>query len=383
MIWADPSITNTTTPLAIALDIPFHAVVSSTNHTSWICKQGFYKTMPANPLLSTCKKCSSFGSSNCSQDSRPVECTPLRDAACEVCPALPSGWIYTPNVHDCKTKQCDAGYFNKSSIDCLPCPFGSYCQNGIATECGKGLITFTQATVSPLQCVAIEFDAVQQIQITLFFTIQYDSSFLSSFTFCPKREQVISSWMQYGRLLECSTVQGANSDNLNEFQINCVIFSSKAFFRQFIVWLYEAIEIQNDWMKDFIGKCISQEQGKIITSWYIRILDMPTDTMYASLFNSNSSTVSLGSSISIENSLLNNKTINPSSYAPRLYRIIPKWGKSGQDIATLVFVLCALGSAMCISIFLLISGAILRLRKGWKLKAMHELQTTQIKNTLL
>lgn len=406
-----------------AWGVPFHAVplnvLSSSssnpsNHTTWICNQGFYKTAPPNPVLSTCKKCLIVSQENCSHSSKLRECTPLWDAACEECPALPSYWIYTPNMHDCKTKQCNSGYFNHSSpsnsnssttsktslsatpqaalgqkeIDCWPCPFGSYCQNSIARECGTGLITFTQGSTNPLQCVPSTFESVQQVQITIFFTVQSDSNVLL-FAFCPHKDKVVSTWLQYGRVIECSSSQGANEDNVGEFQIDCILFSTQTFLQQFLVWLYNEVEIRGDWMKGFVRDCISQEQEKIITSWYIRILDMPTNPIYASLFSGNSTffTDNNNNSSSSSNEILNQK-INQTdtlfnTFAPRLFRIVAKWGTRGRDIVNFVLVLIFLSSAMCISIFFLITGIILRMRKGWKLRSVHEVQLMQIKKQLL
>lgn len=358
---------SSTITTSVDTNIPFHA--TAINDGSWVCKQGFFKTKPQNPLLATCRRCSLVSIDDCPANSFFIECTPLHDAGCQICPTptnnnnlLPHAWTYTPEKHDCVTMQCKNGFFNDSnSITCLPCPIGSYCLSGAQIQCGENLTTLSQEESSPLACAPTHRDAAWQIQITFYFSLQVsDSTYV--FSYCPQIKDLVLEWLLFGKLIECS---GSKKEDVSlDGEINCIIIIARRFTTDYIQWLYKEIVSRSMQLMAFTRQCIAINDKDKITGWDARIQSMEPETVYY-FFPSNRNTTMqmINSSTSDVNSLVM-MTVPPAEYPQITSKMSSLWGSFGHDIALFTLSITLFIFSLCVSIFFLLTGIILRYRRN-------------------
>jgi hypothetical protein len=369
-------------------ELPLHAtLLHNNNHNaSWVCNSGFFKTFPADLHLSTCKRCTPLNASQCSRDSFFVACGPERDAHCGQCNPLPQGWEYTPNIHDCQSRQCALGYFvttpdasTPTSVACTPCPVGSFCDNHVSKEdCGEGLSTLREEESSPLSCIPMQPSLMQEIHVTLTFSIP---SLSANHVFCPRINDLLSTWLLFGRLVECTVTrhQASGAD------IDCIILIAERYIQEYLLWLYSMLEMQEGWMKSFLLSCV-QKQDASMASWDIKVSDLPARSnpllYYYTLPNSSAyylvNNVSKGSSSTVN--LQQNRTglVAP----PHIFHHALHWGNHAHDVAHFILAAAILGCSTCLAIAIMISGIIIRNRKQRKIKQILVEQAVLIKSQL-
>ena len=137
----------------IAPSRPLHSTPLSSAAGSWKCNQGYFRTVPTTTVggaAATCRKCTT-SAAGCNLGWGLVPCTDMADTSCVPCPVLQLGKIYTQANGNCNSVGCAAGY---TGAQCLPCPKGSYCIQGIqAQECGVNCTTLAMGASSPLDCI--------------------------------------------------------------------------------------------------------------------------------------------------------------------------------------------------------------------------------------
>jgi hypothetical protein len=341
-------------------DIPYHATPINALG-EWECNVGYYKTLPKNLLYSTCRKCSEITWADCPDDTSFDPCTPIHDATCVKCPPLPDTQVYTPNTHDCLLKRCQNGFYNtSSSLDCTPCPLHSYCFDGGRSECGDRLITLAPQETSPLNCIPLQDTDTWQIQLTFFFSIQSYSNEIISF--CMYKREMMSAWLKYGNLIECSgnTIKNGDYDG----EINCVILTTKRYAIDYMQWLDNEIEINRDLIVGFIQYCIEHDD---ISAFNIRILSNEPDSIYLNKNNT------------VRHSSMDDMVIAPPLESPEFNKIIGKKHWNNGSVATFVFTVSLLSVSICFSISLLITGICLRIRKKENQKNIFLHQKSKIK----
>jgi hypothetical protein len=328
-----------------SVELPFHA--TPLEDGSWECNSGFFRTFPSNPSLATCKRCSFFNQTVCPIDSRFENCTSLTDSVCQKCPILPNHWVYIPDKHDCASKKCNYGfYFSNDTTQCLPCPMNSYCFDSTLYHCGENLTTLTSEQSSVFECIPANQNLAWQIQITFFFSLVNSDDVHS----CPKKRDILSSWLRYGRLIDC---EEASQEEGYNGGVNCILIIAKPYATEYMQWLNAEIINRKEQLISFMQKCIGD---RAISHWDVRILAMEPLTIYYSGGNSimnnknniSSDTFSIASPLDVP-------TIQSSIYS--------FWGAQGQDIAFFLLAVSILSFSTCISISLLVAGFIIRWRR--------------------
>lgn len=344
------------------VELPFHANYLNGSTSEWECNQGYFKTYPTNPMLSTCKKCSPFNETSCPSDTAFIKCTHLHDSKCSSCKPLidNDAWIYSPQTHDCSSVECNAGYFNDSG-SCSPCPIGSYCVRGLRSRCGNELTTFSIKTSSSLGCTPTVISAAWQIQIIFYFDTL---SSINKIDFCssPKND-LIAVWLRYGRLVDCVGMQvGDETTFLESYtaQISCRILVSKQYTAEYMVWLTDEVEKHKPTIVAELQKCINSAD---ISSWEVQILTLSPDTFYYNLTSSSSQEV--------------NEVLPPPRDSPN-FAVIGSGFFKGQDIAIFVFSMSILTCSISLSICFIITGFILRFRRKNQRSTTHANQMAQI-----
>ena len=340
----------TATSLRIA-EKPFHATFL--NESAWECNSGFYRTIPAKSWLATCKKCLPLNSTDCSDNSYLLKCSPYNDAECMPCPLLFNFLTYTPNKHDCNTTQCKDGYYQDISSLCVPCTSGSYCFGGQRFACGEDLITLSEQETSQFGCVPTKSSSAWQIQITFYFSLM-DTGW-ATLNFCLHKKEIFAGWLHYGRLIDCNGQKTSLTDEYDG-EMSCIILIAKEYTDDYIQWLDTEIQLQKSQMIKFTQECIANRE---ISYWNTRIVPMEPETAYYYRGNTSNNTL---------NNALSYDIGSPKEYPDITTTIRYYWGAKGQDIANFVFAITLLIFSTCISIFLLITGFIIRCRKKKNLK---------------
>lgn len=365
-------------------ELPLHATLLP--NASWVCHIGFFKTFPANPHLSTCKRCSPLNASHCPRDTFFAACGPVLDAYCGQCDSLPQGWEYTPNIHDCQSKQCALGFFvttpdasSPTSVACTPCPLGSFCDNHVSKEyCGEGLSTLRKEESTPLSCIPMQPSSMQEIHVTLTFSIP---SLSVNHPFCPRINDLLSTWLLFGRLMDCVVTQHQASGA----DINCIILIAKQYTQEYLVWLYSMLESREGWMKSFLLSCV-QKQDASMAFWDIKLSDFPARSNPLLYYYSipNSSAYYLVNNVSNKNSSTVNLQQNRSGLEgpPHIFHHALHWGNRAQDVAHFILAASILGCSTCLAIAIMISGIIIRIRKQRKIKQNLVEQSILIKSQL-
>jgi hypothetical protein len=330
-------------------ELPFHATLLANG--SWKCNSGFFRTVPTNPSLATCKRCSFFNQSMCPPDTRFENCTTLQDSSCQNCAILPNAWVYIPEKHDCMSKKCNSGFYaNNDTSQCLSCPMGSYCFNNTLNHCGENLTTLTVEQSSAFECVPKNKNLAWQIQITFFFSLVNSESVHSDLQFCSKRKDILSSWIRYGRLIDCEGVLDEGYDG----GVNCILLIAKPYATEYMQWLNAELINRKEQLIGFMQKCIGD---RVISIWNVRILAMePLSIYYTGGGDSNNNNNNISGDTFSVASPLDVPDIHPSIYN--------FWGAQGQDIAFFLLAVGILTFSTCISISLLMVGFILQWRRG-------------------
>lgn len=352
------------------VELPFHATYINATTSTWRCNAGFFKTVPKDPLLATCKRCSSniLNATSCPADTAFIPCTPFQDAGCLPCdPLLTDAWIYAADRHDCSTKECNNGFYNDTA-SCLPCSIGSYCVKGERRACGENLTTLSTQESSPLSCIPSNKDAAWQIQVTFYFlTLTLDSS-RENLAFCPLKTALISGWLTYGKLVDCTAATQADDDDifLTSFdgKMNCIVITTKKYADEYLQWLDQEIEERNTQLIEFTQGCIQRND---IASWTLHLSSNPPD-----YFSSN-----ISSSL---NMLYSNKA--PMDVPQLASSLHVHWGNSGHDVVIFVTAITIMICGICVSICLLITGFVLRFRRRKQRNTTHKIQMFFFKNTL-
>lgn len=177
--------------------------------------------------------------------------------------------------------------------------------------------------------------------------------------FCSTKNTLLSRWLSYGRLIDCTATKGPNSGDMV-----CIILIAKRFTAPYLAWFYKEITIQTQWMKTFLVGCIQQPEA-VISAWDISVSDKASgDSLMMYTITENSTAKKRGNT------------------SVALIKTGPPWGSQSQDVAFFLFTVIMLGSAMCMSIALLMVGIILRIRKRRGITTMLESQVAMIKNRL-
>lgn len=332
-----------------SVELPFHA--TPLEDGAWECNSGFFRTVPSNPLLATCKRCSFFNQSMCPIDSSFVNCTSLTDSACQKCATLPNHWVYIPDKHDCMSKRCKSGfYFSNDTTQCLSCPVNSYCFDSTQYHCGENLTTITLEQSSVFECIPSNQNLAWQIQITFFFSSVNSESVYTDVQLCSKKRDILTSWLRYGRLIDC---EEASQEEGYDGGVNCILLIAKPYATEYMQWLNAEIINRKEQLISFMQKCISD---RAISNWNVRILAMEPLSIYYSGGNSNMNNKNnISSDTFYIASPLDVPAIQTSIYN--------FWGAQGQDIAFFLLAFSILTFSTCISICLLVVGFILQWRR--------------------
>lgn len=338
--------------LSESAELPFHA--TPRGNGSWECNTGFFRTTPINPLSATCKRCSFFNQTVCPSETAFSNCTSLADSVCKPCGTLPNAWVYIPDKHDCESKKCKNGFYaSNDTTQCLSCPVGSYCFNSTQYLCGDNLTTLSVEESNVFECIPSEKKAAWQIQITFFFSL-LDTVQNNDVQFCLRKKDLLSTWLRYGRLIDCEGVQGEDYDG----GVNCIIVIAKTYATEYMQWLNAEIINRQEQLIAFMQKCIGD---RAISLWNVRILAMePLSIYYSGGGTSFNNTIS-GEAFAVASPL------DVPDIRSSIYNL---WGGHGQDIAFFLIAVTILTFSTCISITLLITGFILKWRRGRRITGM-------------
>jgi hypothetical protein len=349
-------------------ELPYHAFKK--NNETWECNSGFYKTSPKISFLSTCKRCSSINTTQCPNNALLVPCTLNNDAFCSQCDDLPTTRVYTPNTHDCLTIRCHDGFFNDSlSSECISCPMGSYCLNGEKKECGDRHVTLSVEEISPLSCIPLQKNDTWQIQLTFFFSLRYLSLSTETISFCPYKREMVSAWLKYGKIIEC--IGKIASTNEYDGEIKCVILTSRLYTIDYMQWLDNEFNTRLALIYQFLQFCLQRND---IYSLNIRLLSSASNMLYDT--NTSSQNKSQITSDDI--------VVHPPIHTPELSISNKKiWGSVGSDIGVYIFSVTILFCSICMSVIIISTGFILRIRKNEIKNKIHLNQKTLIRGILL
>jgi hypothetical protein len=352
---------------AIGAELPFHATY---NDSTWKCNQGFFRTTPSDSRLATCKRCSSniLNASHCPSDTAFIECTPLRDAECLPCGPLPSNaWVYAPDRHDCRTIECNEGYFNNTLASpsvCSPCASGSYCSKGERKLCGDNLTTLSTEEASPLGCIPEKIEAAWQFQLIFYFSLTVSQE--SAIAFCATPKDLISGWLNYGKLIDCTGSSSQTDDNMAYYDgmIKCILITSQRYAEEHMNWLYTETERRKSQLIKFAQTCIERDD---ISSWTVYIAGSRPDFFLTNVSNA------------VDGKSSARVPIDAPEFTTRFHVY---WGGDGHDIAAFVTAIAVLTSGLCASIGLLAVGIVLRFRRKRLRNATHTMQMSYVRGLL-
>lgn len=330
--------------------MPYHALAgaakpgqSQSACPEWTCLPGFFRTAPAVPDLATCKPCSIRA---CEAGLRLVACTPLADAACVPCDAQPP-----PNSHflqaGCNATVCDDGWYSGPQQQwCAVCPMGSFCSNGVQTQCGVNTITPDSGASSILDCIPSNpaSDGVGLI-------VSIDYSMLNPTqqraAACGKL-QTVMAWLQYGMLLGCQASE-RDISGLNGVVL-CSVITSKAAAAggAYVTWLADRLAAMGPVMQAALSTCFLSPDLVISDS---SITAQPVSDMlraYA-IFEQG---VEQGESIYFA----------APQQPPALAFDAIKWGQQPQDAVAVLAAVGILGTTMPIALAMLVASICARRR---------------------
>jgi hypothetical protein len=304
-------------PMAAATRPPFHSIATA---SGWVCKDGFFRTLPLDPALATCRRCNNLTEADCAQDTeRFIPCSATANARCAPCLGSPP--INMAFTNHCASVRCTPGYYYYNQSNCQPCPKGSVCDGEAASPCGPLLTTLAPGATSPLQCMPLP-DAPQEQQlflIDLLLSVQTEGLTGG----CATLFQAVLTWLTYGALLDCQLGLANYSTGIAGLQ--CVVLSSRQYAPLYIQWLGPRLQSQREWIQSFLQVC----------------LDRPGLTL-AEL----SATISTVTAVAPATPLP-----NASSYVkpPLLSYDARRWGTAPADIVAALVGFVLLAAALCLS----------------------------------
>ena len=300
-------------PMATTSRPPLHSIPSLAG--GWLCATGFFQTLPQDPALATCRRCSNLTEGDCLQDTeRFLPCSPTANAMCVPCAAQPPSNAGFAN--HCTALRCTPGYYNQST--CQPCPVGSFCDGEVVAPCGALLTTPSPGAASPLQCMPLP-DAQQQQQlfvIDLLLSVQTEGLTGG----CATLFQAVLTWLTYGALLDCQLGLANYSTGIAGLQ--CIVLSSRQYAPLYIQWLGPSLQSQRGWIQSFLQAC----------------LDRPGLTL-----TDLSATISTASVVAPSPASSLDVLPPPLSYDAR------RWGTAPADIVACLVGFVLLAAALCLS----------------------------------
>jgi len=198
-----------------------------------------------------------------------------------------------------------------------------------------GGTTASIGSSTSLQCLPTSFDTAQEFEIDIIFNVESSRNIP-----CMNLYQVITSWLEYGTIINCNMATANYSKNVAGVQ--CIVVASTAYSSTYLQWLTDTLLMREIWIQGFLSTCFGTNQIMITN-----IIAAPSSQQvsgslfYDSKNSSSSANASLAVPYSHENDILYERRV---------------WGQAPEDVTTYVLHLVILTFSMCISMCMLING---------------------------
>jgi hypothetical protein len=241
---------------------------------------------------------------------------------------------------------CNDGFIMSAEhTECILCPRGSHCKNNTAYACGVNATTVGAGANTHLQCVPtnIAENGVGMLAV-VDFTLLTPSDDVQQ---CPAL-----AWLQYGMLIGCR-VQIRDINTGLQRSLLCSIVTSKIAAASYAVWLMQQLQDKAAFTAAALRACLNVPQ-LIITQQGVTGQSVQSMLKTYYFFDPSSDVLQIDGPL-----------------APPKLRYEPlRWGQQPQDTVAVMAAMGILGTALPLSLAILVAALWARRRQRMHLQAV-------------